>query len=45
MKIEKRKGSESEKNENKINIKRDATDNDDDEIMRNDHYFKNLYQN
>ena len=44
MKIKKERNSEGEKNENEIDVKRDATGDDDDEITKNNHYFKNSYR-
>ena len=45
MKIEKEEDNEGEKNENEIDVERDAMNNDDDEIMRDDHHFESPYQN
>ena len=45
MKIKERENNESEKNENKINIKKDAINNNDNEITRNNYHFENFYQN
>ena len=44
MKIKKREGNESEENENEIDIKRNAMNDDDGEIMRDDYYSENLCQ-
>ena len=42
MKIEKRENSESEENENEVNVEKGATNNDD-KIIKDDYYFKSLY--
>ena len=43
-KIEKRESSESEDNKDEIDVEKDATSGDDDEIIKDNHHFKNLYQ-
>ena len=44
MKVKRKRDNESEENENEIDVKKNATNNDDNEMMKNDHYFENLYQ-
>ena len=45
MKIKREEGNENEENKNEINIKKDATSGDDDETIKDDHHFENLYRN
>ena len=45
MRIKEREGNENKGNENKIDVKRNATNDGDDETIKNNHYFKSLCQN
>ena len=44
MKIKEKRNNESEKNKNEINVKKNATNDGDDEIIKNDCYFENSYR-
>ena len=45
MKIEKKEGNENEKNENEIDVEKNAMSDDDDKTIKDDHYFESPYQN
>ena len=45
MKIEKRRGNKNKKNENEVDVKRSATNDNNNKTMKNDYYSKSLYRN
>ena len=44
MKIKRRESNESEKNENEIDVEKNAINDDDGETMRDNHHLKSFYQ-
>ena len=44
MRIEKERNNEGENDENEIDVERNATSDDGDETIKNNHYFKSPYQ-
>ena len=44
MRVEEKRNNENKKDESEIDVEKNAMNNNDDETIKNDYYFENLYQ-